>query len=76
MNEHLFTLCLIRYRYNPVATTTILSHDRVDDTYMGVTLWVDNATILTSSHRGEDIVKAIHCISLVCVCVCVCVKHS
>ena len=60
MNEHPFTLCLIRYRYDPVSTTTIFPHDTIDDTHMGVTLGVDNATILTRSHRGQDIVEAIH----------------
>jgi hypothetical protein len=60
VNEHFFTYGFVSYRYNPVATTTILTHDSVDDTYMGVTLGVDNATILARPHRCQNLIKAIH----------------
>ena len=50
VDEHPFTYCTIGHCHDPVLSTTILSHDSIDDTYMGVTLGVDNATILTSTH--------------------------
>jgi hypothetical protein len=46
--------------HNPILSTTIFPHDSVDDARMHLTLGVDHATTLTTSHRGHNLVKAIH----------------
>jgi hypothetical protein len=59
MNEHLFTLSLIRDGHDPVTTTTILTHDSIDKANVSITLRVDHGGILTSYHRREDGVEVI-----------------
>ena len=62
VNEHPFTGSFVRDGHDPVLSTTILTHDSIDDTNMSVTLRVDHATILTTPHSGQNLVEAIHII--------------
>ena len=59
MNEHTFT-CTVGYRHDPVLTATVFPHDAIDDTDMNTTLRVNHVAILTFSHSGQNLVKAIH----------------
>jgi len=59
VDENLITRGLIRDGHDPVATTTILTHDTVDEASIHPALRVDHASILTSDHRCEDGAEAI-----------------
>jgi hypothetical protein len=64
MNEHTFTHCLIGNGYNPVLSTTILTHDTIDKASVHSTLRVDHASILASDHGREDSVESVLSISV------------
>jgi hypothetical protein len=64
MNEHLFTLGLIRDGHDPVSTTTILTHDTIDKASVHSTLRVDHTGILASDHGREDSVESVLSISV------------
>jgi hypothetical protein len=64
MNEHSFTRSFIGNGHDPVATTTILTHDSIDKASVYPTLRVDHASILTSNHRRKDSIETIFSISV------------
>jgi hypothetical protein len=64
VDENLITRGLIRDGHDPVATTTILTHDTVDEASIHPALRVDHASILTSDHGREDSIEAVLSVSV------------
>ena len=49
---------------DPVTTTTILTHDTVDDSDISLTLSISESSILTRSHRKKKTLQIVHLVSL------------
>jgi hypothetical protein len=59
VDENFLIHTTIGNRHNPVFAATVFPHDTVNQTAVGVTLWVDHTNILTSGHSGENLAQVV-----------------